>query len=213
MPTSPPPARTPRQRAALPGGPVDRWIGPLKRLVPWAAAACLGAVLAMTLAKRPEFSFVLKRDQVVTSKERLRVERATYRGADKQGRPFTVRADEAVQRSSSVPVVAMRDLDAEMRLSSGPARVRAASGDYDMEHDTLTLAGPVTAVQGGYGLNTGRATLDIAAQHLTSDGPVTGRGPLGTFSAARMEADVAGERVVLSGGARLHIARRAAKSG
>ena len=201
---------TPRERAALPGGAIDGWIAPLKRLLPWVAGGCIVAVLALSLAQRGEFSFVLKRDQVMTSKERLRVERAVYRGADKKGRPFSVRADEAVQRSSAVPVVEMRGLDARMTLTSGPARVTAGKGAYNIEDDTLTLAGPVNAVQGGYALTTGKATLDINTQHVTSDGPVSGRSRLGQFSAARMEADVIGQSLVLSGGARLHIARRAA---
>lgn len=199
---------TPREAAALPGGPIDAWLAPLKRLLPWAAIACVALVLLQIVSARPEFSFVLKREQAMTSKERLHVERAVYRGADKQGRPFSVRADDAVQRSSAVPMVEMRRIDAEMRLASGPARVTAGSGVYDIEHDRLSLAGPVNAVQGGYGLTTGRATLDIPSQHVVSDGPVTGHSALGRFSAARMEADVAGQSVVLSGGARLHIDRR-----
>ncbi len=203
-----PRAYTPRQRASLPGGAIDRWIAPLKRLLPWAAGACILAVLASILSTRQEFSFVLKRDQVMTSKERLRVERAVYRGADKQGRAFSVRADEAVQRTSAVPVVEMRGLDARIALASGPAHVTAGSGAYDIENDKLTLAGPVNAVQGGYALTTGTAVLDIATQKITSAGPVSGTSGLGQFSAARMDADVAGQRVVLSGGARLHIARR-----
>ncbi len=206
-----PPVYTPRQLAALPGGPVDRWIQPIKTLLPWAAAVCVVAVLALTLAQRPEFSFLLKREQAMTSKVRLRAERAVYRGADKQGRPFAVRADEAVQRNAADPVVEMRGLDAQMTLASGVARVTAGSGAYDIGHDLVTLAGPVNALQGGYALTTGRAVLDIAKQRVTSDGPVTGHSTLGNFSAARMTADLVGQSMVLSGGARLHIDRRAAK--
>lgn len=205
-----PPIYTPRQHAVLPGGPLDRWIGPIKAVLPWAAGLGIVAVLALSLSNTKEFSFVLKRDQVMTSKERLRIERATYRGTDAQGRPFTVRADQAVQRTAAIPVVDVRGIDATMNLASGPARVTAASGAYDIEHDRMTLAGPVHAVQGGYALTTGRATLDIDKQTVASDGPVTGRSRLGSFAANRMNADVAGQTVILSGGARLHIDRRAA---
>jgi lipopolysaccharide export system protein LptC len=205
-----PPAYTPRQRAVLPGGSVDRWIGPLKAVLPWAAGLGLAAVLALSLPNSKEFSFVLKRDQVMTSKERLRIERAVYRGTDAKGRPFTVRADQAVQRTAAVAVVDVRGIDATMKLASGPARITAASGAYDIEHDRMTLAGPVHAVEGGYALTTGRATLDIDKQTVASDGPVTGRSRLGNFTANQMNADVSGQTVVLSGGARLHIDRRAA---
>ncbi len=206
-----PPIYTPRQQAALPGAGIDYWIRPLKMLLPWAAGACVVVVLAMSLSTRQEFSFVLHRNLVVTSAERLRIERATYRGTDTHGRRFTVRADQAVQRTAAIPVVDVRGIDATMLMTSGPARVTAGSGAYDIEHDTMTLAGPVHAVQGGYALTTGRATLDIGKQTVRSDGPVTGRSALGSFAANRMEADVSGQSVVLSGGARLHIDRRAAR--
>lgn len=202
---------TARERAALPGGSLDRWIGPFKWLLPWAAVACVVGLIVQIVSARPEFSFVLKREQAVTSPEHLRIERALYRGVDKEGRPFSLRADQAVQRSAAVPIVDVRGIDAEMRLASGPARVVAASGAYDIEHDKVTFIGPVHAVQGNYALTTGRATLDIKAQRLISDGPVTGRSALGAFRAAHMEADVAGQSVVLNGGASLHIDRRAAK--
>lgn len=207
----PSPSYTPRQRAVLPGGALDRWMVPLKRLLPFIAAATLIGVLVLTLSARQEFSFIVSKDKVARSSERLRVTRAVYRGADSKGRPFSVSAGEAVQRSSATPIVEMRDLLANMTLSGGRARVRATSGLYDIEHDRLTLNGPVDAVQGGYSLNTGRVVLDVPAEHVVSDGPVTGRSRLGQFTAAHLDADVVGERLVLSGGARLHIARRTAK--
>lgn len=205
------PQYTPRQRAVFPGGALDRWIVPLKRLLPVIAGATLIGVLVLTLSARQEFSFIVSKDKVARSSERLRVTRAVYRGADTRGRPFSVSAGEAVQRSSATPIVEMRDLTADMVLTAGPARVRARSGIYDIEHDRLTLNGPVDAVQGGYSLNTGRVMLDVPTEHVVSDGPVSGRSHLGQFTAAHLEADVVGERLVLSGGARLHIARRAAK--
>ena len=202
---------TPRQRAVLPGAGLDRWIRPLKWLLPLAAALAIAAALAMTLAARQEFSFLLSKDKVAASRDRLRIERATYRGADTKGRAFSVTADQAVQRSSATPIVEMRGLTAEMALADGPARITAGSGLYDIEHDRLTLNGPVDAVQGNYRLDTGRVLLDVKTQKVVSDGPVAGRSRLGSFTAPHLEADVVGQRILLTGGARLHIARRTAK--
>lgn len=198
-----------RQRAALPGGSIDRWLRPVKRLLPWAAAATLAATLALALSKGGEFSFILKRGEFTTAAERLRAERATYRGLDDRGRAFTLTADEAVQRSAALPVVELRALTAELALAGGPARLTAAAGEYDLERDRVLLAAPVRAAQGGFALDTGRATLDLKSKRLASEGPVTGRSRLGRFTAGRMTADLAGDHVVLSGGARLHIDRRA----
>jgi len=205
------PQYTPRQRAVLPGGALDRWIVPLKRLLPFIAVVTLIGVLVLTLSARQEFSFIVSKDKVAHSSERLRVERAVYRGADTKGRPFSVSAGEAVQRSSATPIVEMRDLTANMTLDRGPAHVIASGGLYDIEHDRLTLTGPVNAVQGGYKLNTGQVMLDIKTEHLVSNGPVAGGSALGAFAANHLEADVLGERVVLSGGTHLHLARRTAK--
>lgn len=200
-----------RYRAALPGSGFDRRMRALKRFVPIAAGAVLLGALATTFVARDELSFLLSRDSVATASERLRVSAATYRGTDKQGRPFSVSAANAVQRSAATPVVELSDLTAELQLADGPARVRAAAGRFDLERDTLQVDGPVRVTQGGYRLASGRLDVDIERQRVTSLSPVTGATPLGTFAAERMEADVMGERVVLAGGARLRIARARAR--
>ena len=198
---------TARQRAALPGGVLDTRVRILKRAVPIAAGVTLAAVLALTLSAREEFSFLLSKDSVATSRDRLRISRATYRGDDSRGRPFTVSAGSAVQRSSATPVVELTQLEARMGLENGPARITAAAGRYDLLEETLTVERPVVDAAGGYALSTGQLAIDIGEQRAVSTTPVAGRTPLGTFEAARMEADVGGERIILSGGARLRIAR------
>lgn len=201
-------ALTRRQRAALPGSGLDGRVRLLKRLLPLAAAVVLAAVIALTLRARDETSFVLARDRVGSAPERLRVLGATYRGADARGRPFSVRAGSAVQRSSATPVVEIARLTADIALDGGPARITAPSGRFEIEADRLVVDGPVAITQARYRIDSGQLAIDLARQTAVSQTSVTGATPLGTFEAARMSADVPGERIVLDGGARLRIARR-----
>ncbi len=81
-----------------------------------------------------------------------------------------------------------------------------------MDERQLQVDGPMTyELQGGYRLETHDVLADLPAKTLTSDKPVQGRMPLGTFSGQRMSADLNSRTVTLSGGARLHIVQGAAK--
>jgi lipopolysaccharide export system protein LptC len=92
---------TARQRAALPGSRHDSLMGVLKWLLPILALALLVTIVAWPLAKVQEFSFLLAKDKVAAAGERLRVDRAVYRGETEKGEPFVIRAAGAVQRSSA----------------------------------------------------------------------------------------------------------------
>ena len=126
---------TARQRAALPGSGYDRLVALLKLVLPLAAAALLGIIVIWPLTSAREFSFLLAKDKVAMSHDRLRIDNAVYRGETSKGQPFIIRAQDAVQRSSAVPIVELRRLSADLKLDSGPATVTAPSGRYDMSRD------------------------------------------------------------------------------
>jgi len=84
--------------------------------------------------------------------------------------------------------------------------VRADRGRYDMEAQTVDVIGPIlVSAADGYRLETRDVAFDLNRQTLSGDKGVEGRMPLGRFSAQRMEADLPGRKVALSGRARLHI--------
>jgi lipopolysaccharide export system protein LptC len=58
-------------------------------------------------------------------------------------------------------------------------------------------------------------TRDVAialkTRTIASSGPVSGRMPLGSFTAGRIRADLPSRTVILDGGARLHIVQGAVR--
>ena len=197
---------------ARPGSRHDRLINTLNRVLPIVIGALVAVLVVAPLAKRNEISFVLAKDKVDMAKERMRLTRATYRGEDDQGRPFSLDAGSGVQASSKVPVVQLNDLTARMVLDDGPGVLRAPTAHYNMDQRQLQVDGPMTyQSQGGYRLETRDVMASLPAKTLSSDKPVQGKMPLGTFSGNRMNADLNSRTVTLTGGARLHIVQGAPK--
>lgn len=203
---------TPRQRAALPGGRYDTIVTILKVALPFMALALLALIVIWPLSSAREFSFLLSKDKVAMAKDRLRLDRAVYRGETTKGQPFVIRAGGAVQHSSAVQVVELTALDATLTMDDGLAHVTAPTGRYDMDNDRLNIAGPVK-VDGdaGYTLDSRDVVVSLIDRTVKTDLPVTGSLPLGTFRANSLRADIAGRSVVLEGRAHLHIFGRSSK--
>src|SRR6187399_2520746 len=95
-----------RRRAfAAPGSQLDRAVRVLAVALPALVGAVLATMLIAPLSPRGEVSFLLDRNKVDVSEDRLRVDHAMYRGADKHGRPFSISAGDAIQASARVPIV------------------------------------------------------------------------------------------------------------
>lgn len=197
---------TPRQRAALPGSYRDTLFGVLRWLLPGLALLVLAAIIIWPLTKVREFSFLLAKDKVAVAQERLRIDRPVYRGETAKGEAFVISAAGAVQRSSAVPIVELKDLNARLQLTDGPLTVTAPSGRYFLDDDKLQIAGPVKLQStSGFSLDSQQVDIDINARTVSTNTPVSGTLPLGSFRANRMEADIRGRNVVLEGGAHLRI--------
>jgi lipopolysaccharide export system protein LptC len=181
----------------------------LKWLLPAAAFVIGTTIVVWPLVAAQEFSFLLAKDQVALSKERLRVNRAEYRGKTGAGEAFAISAGSAVQQSSAVPVVVLTKLAATLDGKDGPASVSAPSGQYFLDEDRLEVAGPVLLrSDGGYSLDANTVFIDLKRRTVRTDAPVSGRLPMGDFSAARMNGDLAGKRVTLQGKVHLRINQR-----
>lgn len=196
-----------RRRAfAAPGGALDRIV----RLLAVGLPALVGVVAALMiitpLSPRGEVSFILDRNKVAIAEDRLRVDNAVYRGKDAQGRPFSLSAGEAVQRSASEPVVRMRDLVARILLSQGPAVLQAGAGRYDFDAETVAIDGQVAfAAADGYRMTARGVAIDLEDKLLVGSGGVEGAIPAGTFSANSIRADLAARTITLIGDARLRM--------
>ncbi len=198
--------RSPRQIWALPGSRHDLIVKIARVGFPGAIGVLAVALIAAPLASRREVSFVLDKNKVALARERLRVTEALYRGEDSKGQPFSLHAGSAVQTNSKDPVVRMQGLRAEIRLAEGPASISAGAGRYNMEREIVSIDGPVKfQTSDGYQLQTRDIAIGLNTRRIASGGAVTGRMPLGTFSAGRISANLQDRSVVLDGRASLHI--------
>lgn len=196
-----------RRRAfAAPGGSHDRLVGFLAKALPAAIGLVLAVMVLAPLSQRSEISFLLDRNKVQVTDQRISVDKAMYRGMDNQGRAFSVSAGNAVQASSQVPVVQMNELIAKLQLSDGPAELTAPKGDYNFDTEQVAVAGPVdfTAAD-GYRMTTHGVAIDLNARRVVGSGGVQGAVPTGTFTANRIVADLSERTVILEGNARLRM--------
>ena len=198
--------RSKRRLWAAVGGSHDRLVRVLQIGLPLSVGALVAVLLYAPFSQRGELSFLLAKNEIAVTDQRIEVKEARYRGTDSAGRAFTLSADSGVQRSAADPIVRMRGLVGDIMLDDGPARLTAATGQYDPSRETVMVDGRIlfTAAD-GYRLETSHVGIDLTQRILSSESPVTGRLPIGTFSANRISANLNDRTVRLSGNARLQI--------
>lgn len=198
--------RSARQHFAAPGGSHDKVVSFLAKALPMGIGVIAALMIVTPLSPRGEISFLLDRNKVQVIDERLRVDNAMYRGADAEGRPFSLTAGEAVQRSGREGIVRLKDLVARILLPEGPASVRAEAGQYDIREEVVSVPGGVlVTASDGYRMMARGVSVDLPAKQMSGAGGVSGTIPAGTFSANRLEADLEARTVTLAGNARLNM--------
>ncbi len=203
--------RTQRQRWAMPGGRHDRLIRSLRVVLPSVIGVLLAILAFSPFSGKQELSFVLDKDEVDLSRERMRLVEALYRGEDSKGRPFSLRAGSAVQKSSASPTLDMTSLSAQIVLNDGPASIIARRGVYDLGKETMRVNGPLAVESPGYNMVASNVELSLKDRSMQSFGPVSGRTKVGTFNAGRLSADLDTRIVRLDGGVHLRIDQNAVK--
>ncbi|NCP19688.1 MAG: LPS export ABC transporter periplasmic protein LptC [Erythrobacter sp.] len=195
-----------RQKQAAPGGFHDRLIKTLAIALPMATGAIVAFLVIAPFSPRSEVSFILDRDKVEQIDERLRVDNATYRGSDNEGRPFSVLAEEAVQKSSAEGIVRLQEVVARILLADGPAQIAAEGGDYTIADELLKVRGPVMLrAADGYRLVARGVSVNLRDQTLVGSEGVSGAVPAGTFSADSLRVDLDERTITLDGNARLRM--------
>jgi lipopolysaccharide export system protein LptC len=204
--------RTRRQIAAAPGGFRDRLVRVLRVVLPSIIGVLIAILVVSPFAGTQELSFLLAKDAVNMATERMRLTDALYRGEDSKGRPFSIHAGSAVQKSSAEPILRMTDLSAHILMPEGAASLIAGYGQYDLDKETMRVTGPLSFDSGqGYNLVASNVELSMKTRSLRSFGPVSGRTRVGPFSANSLRADLNARTVTLSGGAHLRIEQNAIK--
>lgn len=195
-----------RRDYARPGSSHDRLVHFLNAALPMGVGAVFAVMLISPLFPSSEVSFLLDRNKVAITSERLRVSNAMYRGQDSTGRDFELTAANAVQQSARVPEVRMDDLVGRLQMADGPATVNAKQGRYRLDSDRVLVDGKVDfRAADGYTMTTRNVAIDLKTQRASGAGGVDGVVPSGTFSAERLSADLAAHTVALEGHARLRM--------
>lgn len=198
--------RSRRQHFAAPGGSHDKLVGFLARALPMGVGVVAALMIITPLSPRGEVSFLLDRTQVAVIDERLSVDNAMYRGRDDEGRPFSITAGEAVQRSSAEGKVRMDDLLAQILLEDGPARLSADGGVYDINEELVAVNGDLRVrTADGYSMRASGVEFDLETRTMRGRGGVEGAVPAGTFSADTMRGDLDARTINLQGNARLRM--------
>ncbi len=198
--------RNRRRHFAAPGGSHDRLVAFLAKVLPAGIGLVVAVMILVPLSPRGEISFLLDRNKVEITNERLRADNAAYRGKDNRNRDFTVNAGTAVQKSATTPIVEMLGLNALMNLNDGPAKVVAPRGAYNYDTEQLAIDGPVNFnAPDGYRMTTRNVSVDLRSKTAVGSGGVDGTVPTGTFRANEMHADLENRTVTLEGNARLRM--------
>ncbi|KPH59238.1 LPS export ABC transporter periplasmic protein LptC [Novosphingobium aerophilum] len=198
--------RNRRRHFAAPGGSHDRMVAFLSKALPAGIGLVAAVMILVPLSPRGEISFLLDRNKVDTTGERIAVSNAAYRGQDNLGRDFVVTAGTAVQRSPEIPIVEMQQLVAKMSMRDGPADIVAPRGAYNFDNDTMAVDGPVNfKAADGYTMTTSKVDVDIKNKTAVASGGVQGTMPSGPFKADAMHADLENRTVTLEGNARMRI--------
>lgn len=204
--------RVEKQRWAAPGSRHDKTVRAAKWALPAALIALVLVLAIAPLSQTGDISFILDKNKVAKAPQRMRADAAEYRGIDDEGRPFSLTARQAAQKSAADPLIRMNGLAARMGLSEGTASLTAERGRYDIDAEKVAVDGPLNfETADGYSLQTRDVSVDMKSQSLASAGRVEGRIPIGTFSADKLEADLDERTVVLNGRARLKITQGRAK--
>ena len=191
---------------AEPGSRHDRFVRATKFGLPLAIAGLVALLAIAPFDKRGDVSFILDKNKVDQSQERMRVEAARYVGTDDKGQKFAINADRAIQPTSDQPVVAIDGMRAQLALDKGPLSIIALHGSYNLDDQKVMIDGPVrVAGPDGYRLETRDVAIDLRKRNIVSRGRVSGAMRLGRFEAGRLSADLGTREVLLTGGARLKI--------
>ena len=201
-----------KQQWAVPGSQHDRLIRIAKVALPAAVGILLAFLALAPLEERGDVSFILDKNKVENAPERMRVDLARYVGEDKEGRPFTIVARSAVQRSSDLPIVDISGMMARLMLPQGPAIIAANLAHYNLDEQMVRVVGPVRVIgPEGYRLDTSNVTIDLRQRTVEGSGRVQGSMRLGQFTAGRLRADLGTRTVTLDQGARLKIVQGAVR--
>ena len=179
-----------RARSGAAGGSPSRYsgfVGLMRYLLPAAAAALLGLVVAWPLVSDGGEGIHIPLATDAGIDGRLTMLNASYQGADAKNRPFAVRGAEAFQPENDSPIVHLSGVEADIftdPAQNGVLALSANEGLYQRDAERLDLTGDVTVrSDAGHEFITTEAHIDLTAGSAKGHEPVSGKGPHGLLDA------------------------------
>ena len=194
----------------------SRFVGMMKVVLPAAAAALLGLLVAWpSLSPRGERAAVGFSQHDATRIDTLSVRNPRYYGTDEKNLPFTITADVATQTDPKTTMVTLEKPVADLVRADGKGIVIDANlGFYRQADDTLDLLGHVDLFRDdGYELHTESARILVGPGGATGDQPVEGQGPAGKLSGEGFTVKDRGRVIVFTGHSKAVLDVASPKSG
>jgi len=200
----------PQRYAPRIGGLFDKTLWVLRGLLPLCGIVLGVITVAYPFVVQQESSFVLARDSVETSQERLRMVNPRYSGMDARDRPFQIRAATAVQPRGVADQVALTDIEANMSMKDATdVAIVARDGIYKPAKEQLVLSGNVAVMtSNAYTIDASDSLVDLDNRIVSSQKRVAAHGPLGRFFAESFEALIDEDKLIFTGGVKAHIIPR-----
>jgi lipopolysaccharide export system protein LptC len=193
----------------------SRFVTIMKRALPLSAAALLAAVLVYALQPRQEsgqrVAMTFQRLGIVGDDLAMMKPRLT--GADDEGDPYVVTAEEAIQDRQDSHHAALKTVWGDVTLKDGSwIATLASAGNLDAGARRLALSGSISVYSdSGYEVHTNSADVDMRTAMIIGKHAVSGQGPMGTFRADRFRIDRRARMVFLYGNVHMILDHKAAK--
>lgn len=185
-----------------------KWLRVAKFLLPAIALFMIGLVLFYSLTDKVDSGFRIDFSSIEQGEGDLpTMINPRFEGVDRQGQPFAILADRAVQVSEQT--VALVNLDADMTVTpQGWYHLNAKKGWIDFERHLLGLEGGVHMLSDrGYEFYTENAMARIDDGLIYGDQPIEGSGPSGMLRADRFAIYNNEKRIRMEGNVRMLLYR------
>jgi lipopolysaccharide export system protein LptC len=189
---------------------MERWkkrsgrIAFYRRALPWTMLAIVIAVGGW-VALRAFLS--ARQSDVAAATSAIHMTNPKFYGRDEKGRSFQLAAKDAVRDAVDSNLVTLNGPG--MTLDTGgkaPIKVDGGKGTYREDTKQLQVAGGVVFQDGrGSEFHSETASVDTRGGVVSGEKSVSGRGPLGQITASSYAVHDGGDRVVFSGGVRVHM--------
>tara|TARA_R110002072_G_scaffold19333_4_gene71671 strand:+ start:538 stop:1215 length:678 start_codon:yes stop_codon:yes gene_type:complete len=170
------------------------------------AILLIGLAFILPNLDQPE-GFTLDYADVTVSDDGLTMKNPQYVASDINEQQYVVTADTATQKSPTATLVALKNLQADITLTSGDwISITAPEGELNTETGILDLYGKIDIFSdSGNQLAANSARVDLKQQTVVSQNPLKGHGPLGMIEADSLAADQITGNIRFDGNVKLTI--------